>query len=572
MEIGATLLLTTLKGAVAVGAALLLARCARRVPAGILHGVVLGALLLHPLALLAPRLPVSFTVRVSEPSLGSLLPARLSTPISEVDAVGATGGGVRGVAASGDVDRTAWPAILWGLVAAVILLCNGFRTHAARRRILEGATPMRSAARELSRHAGGVRRRVRVLAGPGCQVPVTFGSVRPVIVLPEAAAAWSAGRMRVVLAHEMAHICRWDDAVAHLGRAICALFWFSPAVWIGRRALRGLAEHACDARVLRSGVGWRRYGIELIEVARCLRNPVPRAPAFAGAARLEDRLHAIRTTSISRHSRPATAITAGLAGAVAGGLLLAQPLLAAAASVAPLPSALTGALRVRALATGCPYAGGRHVNRSYPGAGGTIHEVAWAGDGCSVQMRTDDAGWRALRGWPGAWPEAAELELTVEGGSGVRLRSARGDGGRASLRGSRGGAGMTAREIRRWLADFREEMDAHTGALAAERVPALLSLGGVDAVLSAARATQGDHAAGIYLEALLDAVRLTPRQLSDFLDIAATRVENDAQLTRVLVRVAERYTLVDANRDTYLAAASTLQARAALAEVTAALD
>ena len=82
----------------------------------------------------------------------------------------------------------------------------------------------------------GIAHPVRVLETPS-GMPMTFGVLRPTVLLPEEARAWSGERRRVVLLHELAHVLR-GDAVTHLlARTALALHWWNPLAWTMWRAV-----------------------------------------------------------------------------------------------------------------------------------------------------------------------------------------------------------------------------------------------------------------------------------------------------------------------------------------------
>lgn len=139
-----------------------------------------------------------------------------------------------------------------------------------------------------------VRRPVELLQSREDRMPMTWGWLRPVILLPDEAEGWSQERRRVVLLHELAHIKRWDCLTQFIARAACSVYWFNPLVWVAVRRMEAERERACDDLVLREGCRASLYAEHLLEIARAFRS-VSHAAAI-GMAResgLEGRVTAI---------------------------------------------------------------------------------------------------------------------------------------------------------------------------------------------------------------------------------------------------------------------------------------
>lgn len=124
-----------------------------------------------------------------------------------------------------------------------------------------------------------------LLHSAAVQGPLTWGLLRPVILLPSAAAAWPEAQRAAALAHERAHVRRGDWAVHLLVWAICALFWFNPLAWLARRALAQEAEHAADDAALAAGARPSDYAGLLVSLgASGLRAQGPQASGGPVAA------------------------------------------------------------------------------------------------------------------------------------------------------------------------------------------------------------------------------------------------------------------------------------------------
>jgi len=120
----------------------------------------------------------------------------------------------------------------------------------------------RATAREL-----GVRE-ARVVLSAACDAPLTAGIVRPVIVLPRDAPAWSDQRLRVVLLHEYAHLKRRDPLTQIFAQALMIFFWWNPFFWRLWSRLRLTREIACDDIVVGRVVYAERYARVLLDFAR----------------------------------------------------------------------------------------------------------------------------------------------------------------------------------------------------------------------------------------------------------------------------------------------------------------
>jgi TonB family C-terminal domain len=105
----------------------------------------------------------------------------------------------------------------------------------------------------------GIRRHVTVLRSRLMVTPGVVGWLRPVILLPMAVAcSFPATQIELVLAHELAHLRRWDPLANLFQVALETLYFFHPVVgWISRD-VRNEREICCDAMALTMTNGSRR--------------------------------------------------------------------------------------------------------------------------------------------------------------------------------------------------------------------------------------------------------------------------------------------------------------------------
>src|SRR5262249_2747349 len=127
----------------------------------------------------------------------------------------------------------------------------------------------------------GVGREIRLYVDRSASVPMTWGLVRPVVVLPRRAATWSAEELRIVLLHEVGPVRANDWAFNLAARLVCALYWFHPGAWWAARSLRDDCEIACDDGVIAAGIRRSDYAALLVDAAASIAPEcVVRSPAL----------------------------------------------------------------------------------------------------------------------------------------------------------------------------------------------------------------------------------------------------------------------------------------------------
>ena len=175
---------------------------------------------------------------------------------------------------------------------------------------------------------------VRLLRSSRITVPVVWGFLRPVLMLPAESIAWPNERLRVVILHELAHLKRLDGITLLVTRLAVSLYWFHPLAWSLERAGRSACEHACDDLVLAGGTKPSDYADHLLNVAKALPSFDPfRSVTLAMSRRsqLEGRLVSILQPGVRRGTFTArgVAVACALAAFVVFPLtavrLIAQP-------------------------------------------------------------------------------------------------------------------------------------------------------------------------------------------------------------------------------------------------------
>ena len=303
------LLNTTIKVSVIVVAALAATVLLRRRSAAVRHFVLAAALACAaatPLArVVAPAWQSTSRLQVIDRPLAVLDDSALTTPSN-----------VAHRPAAGSIDPAAVMrvvGIIWitgvALAAAVLVIgllrLQWIASHA--RPVIDG--PWAAAARDIARVYALLHTDHRSVLG-------TWGITRAKVLLPADALEWPSDRIRIVLAHELAHVRRGDWIVQMAVELLCAAYWFNPLVWLAARRLRLESEQACDDAVLTYGVEGSAYASELVDLARAFTSErqlfVP-AAAIARPSSLERRVRAMLNVKLNRD--PITR-TASIAAAV----------------------------------------------------------------------------------------------------------------------------------------------------------------------------------------------------------------------------------------------------------------
>jgi len=120
-----------------------------------------------------------------------------------------------------------------------------------RRMVREPSPPLQDRLRDLTARLG-LRRAVGLLESALVEVPTVVGWLRPVILLPASAlTGLSAEQLEAILAHELAHIRRYDYLVNLAQTVVEILGFYHPAVWWISRRIRIERENCCDDLAVR---------------------------------------------------------------------------------------------------------------------------------------------------------------------------------------------------------------------------------------------------------------------------------------------------------------------------------
>lgn len=222
-----------------------------------------------------------------------------------------------------------WIALVW-LTGFVSLLAHRMVGSLQLRRLKSQSHPVQDerALALTARVAAdlGVGRGISLRMASSVSVPLTWGCISPVLLLPSDALEWDAARLEAALRHEMGHIRHCDALTRLITCFITAAYWPNALVWRAAKAWRTAQEQAADDLVIRAGAVAENYALQLLDAARSVQAAGGlRAPAMAMAqpSTLETRLSAIMDGTRDRSSYSMRGTLTGFAVASATLMLCA---------------------------------------------------------------------------------------------------------------------------------------------------------------------------------------------------------------------------------------------------------
>jgi len=168
-----------------------------------------------------------------------------------------------------------------------------------------------------------VKQTVLLLESACVQVPTVIGWLWPVILLPASTlTGLTAQQLEAILAHELAHIRRYDYLVNLLQTAVETLLFYHPAVWWVSKQARLEREHCCDDLAVAVQGNALAYARALAEL-ETLRTSGPQLALAANGGSLLSRIERLLGCSQPTKAQPGTWFTgvmvvASLLGLVAG--------------------------------------------------------------------------------------------------------------------------------------------------------------------------------------------------------------------------------------------------------------
>ena len=218
------------------------------------------------------------------------------------------------------VQRTESISILSVIWLAGLLLCFGFFavSYIKCYREFRFSLPVENDILEAWKEKHPLKRSLSIRQIETIAAPLSYGVIRPVILMPKNTEWKNIYQLRYVLEHEYVHIRRLDMLTKLIMIAAVCIHWFNPLVWVMYILFNRDLELSCDETVVcRFGMDIKSvYATTLISMEEKKSGLTPLCNSFSKNA-IEERIRAIM--KIKKTSKFAVIISVVLVICVTGG-------------------------------------------------------------------------------------------------------------------------------------------------------------------------------------------------------------------------------------------------------------
>ena len=116
-------------------------------------------------------------------------------------------------------------------------------------KVMKGSTPIHNTLCKEKISEFGLKRKVEIYINNNLKTPLTFGILRPKIILQDHILA-DKKLLDHVLIHELMHIKKFHILLNHMINIVACLYWFNPLLWLSLKYLDQDIEINCDKLVV----------------------------------------------------------------------------------------------------------------------------------------------------------------------------------------------------------------------------------------------------------------------------------------------------------------------------------
>ncbi|MBP2147185.1 beta-lactamase regulating signal transducer with metallopeptidase domain [Methanofollis sp. W23] len=203
--------------------------------------------------LLVPySIPSRFSVYTLMDRVGSMFSEQIVTPISTAEGIHSLVIASETPAPSVSSALSVSPLTLVWLAGIFVCALFFIVTHVRCRREYRTALPVESDFVAAWQREHPTWRPVQVKRSDTISAPLTYGIIKPVVLLPKSMDYTDKRQLRYVLAHEYTHVMRFDTLAKSLLAAALCVHWFNPVVWVMYVLANRDIELACDEAIVRT--------------------------------------------------------------------------------------------------------------------------------------------------------------------------------------------------------------------------------------------------------------------------------------------------------------------------------
>lgn len=214
--------------------------------------------------------------------------------------------------------------LLW-LCVSVLTALGFLISHLRGRRIYGTSLPLEHPFIRYFMDQHRLRRPIQVRICDQIDSPLTYGILWPVILLPKNMNLENTEQLSFILAHELAHIRRFDALSKWLLAGLVCIHWFNPMVWAMYILANRDLELSCDDYVLRLHGRESRatYALTLVSLEEHRAHCSPLSNSFCKNA-MKERITAIMKSKKTTTLRMTLALVL-VAGAISIFMPIARP-------------------------------------------------------------------------------------------------------------------------------------------------------------------------------------------------------------------------------------------------------
>jgi len=171
----------------------------------------------------------------------------------------------------------------------------------------------------VNKYQSKLKRKIQLRQSQKIVSLLTYGIVKPVILIPKAFDSDQLNQLEYAFAHEYIHVKRFDCLIKIIVAVVLCIHWFNPLVWVMYVLLNRDIELSCDEKVLElfGEKSISIYALTLIDFAEKQNKIIPVCSYFSKHSEIEERIKMMAVKSKKSW------IGASLATLLVGGTMVA---------------------------------------------------------------------------------------------------------------------------------------------------------------------------------------------------------------------------------------------------------